>query len=76
MNVVDNKKENLKKAITKTFEKRETSIDDIDKVIEEIKNADFLRDLWENYSTHYQYANDIEFDQVINAIEKINAFIR
>ena len=69
-------KENLKKAITKTFEKRETSIDDIDKVIEEIKNADFLRDLWRNYSTHYQYANDIEFNQVINAIEKINTFIK
>lgn len=69
-------KENLKNAITKTFGKRETSIDDIDKVIEEIKNADFLRDLWRNYSTHYQYANDIEFDQVINAIEKINTFIK
>ena len=67
--------ENLKNAITKTFEKRETSIDDRDSVIEEIKNADFLRDLWENYSTHYQYANDIEFNQVINAIEKINTFI-
>ena len=71
----DFSKENLKIAITKTFEKRETSIDDIDKVIEEIKNADFLRDLWRNYSTHYQYANDIEFDQVINAIEKIKVFI-
>lgn len=69
-------KENLKKAITKTFEKRETSIDDIDKVIEEIKNADFLKDLWKNYSTHYQYANDIDFNQVMDAIEKINAFIR
>lgn len=69
-------KENLKKAITKTFEKRETSIDDIDKVIEDIKNADFLRELWRNYSTHYQYASDIEFNQVINAIEKINTFIK
>ena len=69
-------KENLKKAITKTFEKRETSIDHIDKAIEEIRIADFLRDLWKNYSTHYQYANDIEFDQVINAIEKINTFIK
>ena len=72
----DFSKENLKNAITKTFEKRETSIDDIDKVIEEIKKADFLRDLWKNYSTHYQYANDIEFDQVINAIEKINTIIK
>ena len=71
----DFSKKNLKNAITKTFEKRETSIDDIDKVIEEIKNADFLRDLWRNYSTHYQYANDIEFNQVINAIEKIKVFI-
>lgn len=72
----DFSKENLKKAITKTFEKRETSIDDIDKVIEDIKNADFLRELWRNYSTHYQYASDIEFNQVINAIEKINTFIK
>ena len=71
----DFSKENLKNAITKTFEKRETSIDHIDKAIEEIKNADFLRDLWRNYSTHYKYANDIEFDQVINAIEKIKVFI-
>ena len=66
----------LRNAITKTFEKRETSIDHIDKAIEEIRIADFLRDLWKNYSTHYQYANDIEFDQVINAIEKINTFIK
>ena len=72
----DFSKKNLKNAITKTLEKRETSIDDIDSVIEEIKNADFLRDLWKNYSTHYQYANDIEFEQVINAIEKINTFIK
>ena len=72
----DFSKENLKNAITKTFEKRETSIDHIDKAIEEIRIADFLRDLWKNYSTHYQYANDIEFDQVINAIEKINTFIK
>lgn len=72
----DFSKENLKNAITKTFEKRETSIDNIDKVIEEIKNADFLRDLWKNYSTHYQYASDIEFNQVINAIEKINTFLK
>lgn len=72
----DFSKENLKKAIIRTFEKRETSIDDIDKVIEDIKNADFLRELWRNYSTHYQYASDIEFNQVINAIEKINTFIK
>ena len=72
----DFSKENLKDAITKTFEKRETSIDHIDKAIEEIRKADFLRDLWKNYSTHYQYANDIEFNQVINAIEKINTFIK
>lgn len=72
----DFSKENLKNAITKTFEKRETSIDHIDKAIEEIRKADFLKDLWGNYSTHYQYANDIEFNQVINAIEKINTFLK
>lgn len=58
-------KADLKNAIKKTFEKRETSLDNIDEVIKEIKNAEFLRELWINYSTHYQYANDIQFNQVI-----------
>ena len=69
-------KENLKNAIIKTFEKRETSIADIDKAIIEIKKADFVKEMWRNYSTHYQYANDIEFEQVIKSIEKIKEFIK
>lgn len=69
-------KETLKIAINKTFEKRETDISIIDSVIDDIKNADFIKDLWENYSIHYQYASDIKFEAVIGAIEKINLLIK
>ena len=72
----DFSKENLNNAIIKTFEKRETSIVDVDKAIIEIKKADFVKEMWRNYSIHYQYANDIEFEQVIKSIEKIKEFIK
>lgn len=71
----DFSKGDLRNAIMKTFEKRETCIDDVDKVITEIKNADFLIELWRNYSTHYQYAKDIKFEQVVKAIQKIKELI-
>lgn len=64
-------KENLKNAIIKTFNKRETDIDRIDDVILEIKNSEFIEEMWRNYSLHYKYSNNIKFEQIINVIEKI-----
>ena len=64
-------KENLKKAIIKTFNKRETDIEKIDKVLLEIKNSEFIKDMWKSYSKQYSYSNNINFEQVINAIETI-----
>ncbi len=69
-------KENLKNAIVQTFNKRETDIEKIDKVISEIKNSEFIEEMWRNYSMHYKYSNNIKFDQVVNVIEAIKELIK
>ena len=66
----------IKNAIVKTFDKRGTNILDIDNVIFEIKNADFIKELWNNYSNHYAYAKNIKFEEVVGAIEKLNLVIK
>lgn len=71
----DFSKENLKKAIIRTFEKRETDINDIDRVLTEIKTSDFIKELWITYSKQHAYADNIEFEQVINVIQKIKEII-
>lgn len=68
-------KKNLKNAIIRTFEKRETDINDIDRVLTEIKTSDFIKELWITYSKQHAYANNIEFEQVINVIQKIKEII-
>ncbi|CDD17570.1 putative uncharacterized protein [Clostridium sp. CAG:798] len=69
-------KENLKNAIIKTFNKRDTDIDKIDDVIFEIKNSEFIEEMWRNYSIHYKYSNNIKFEQVINVIDKIKELVK
>lgn len=68
-------KKNFKNAIIRTFEKRETDINDIDRVLTEIKTSDFIKELWITYSKQHAYANNIEFEQVINVIQKIKEII-
>jgi hypothetical protein len=69
-------KENLKNAIVKTFNKRDTDIEKIDEVILEIKDSEFVRDMWTSYSKQYSYSNNIKFEQVINVIEGIKKLIK
>ena len=69
-------KENLKNAIIKTFDKRDTDIEKIDEVILEIKDSEFVRDMWTSYSKQYSYSNNIKFEQVINVIETIKELIK
>ena len=69
-------KKNLKNAIIKTFNKRDTDINKIDDVIFEIKNSEFFEEMWRNYSIHYKYSNNIKFEQVINVIEKIKELVK
>lgn len=71
----DFSKENLKNAIIKTFNKRNTDIKSIDKVIDEIEKSEFVKDLWTSYSKKYQYAKCLEFEEVINSIKKIEKVV-
>ena len=67
----DFSKDNLKNAILKTFEKRDTDINDIERVLNQIRESEFIKDLWTSYSKQHTYANDIEFEKVINIIQTI-----
>ena len=76
--LLDNKEfsnENLKEAIKKTFSKRNTEIENIDKVIAEIEKSDFVKDLWTNYVKKHIYAENINFKDIIKAIEVIKNYI-
>lgn len=69
-------KENLKEAIIKTFNKRDTEIEKIDDVLSEIKKSEFLREMWTSYSKQYSYSNNIKFEQVISVIEILKELIK
>lgn len=68
-------KKQLKNAIIRTFEKRETDINDIDRVLTEIRTSDFIKELWISYSKQHAYADNIEFEKVINVIQKIKEIV-
>lgn len=68
-------KKQLKNAIKRTFEKRETDINDIDRVLTEIITSDFIKELWIRYSKQHAYADNIEFEKVIDVIQKIKEIV-
>lgn len=68
-------KENLKEAMERTFKKRDTDIQNIDTILSEIKNSEFVEDMWISYSKKHKYAEKIEFGQVMNSIWRINQII-
>ena len=63
----------LKEAIVNTFKERETLdyLDIIDKQILEIENSEDLKEIWINYQNKFSYANEISFEDTINAIKEI-----
>lgn len=63
-------KENLRKAIDKTFKKRKFN-KDIGLTLNVIKNSDELKARWLAYQNKNKYANNIDFDDILNCIEKI-----
>lgn len=67
----DFSKETLKHAIIKTFEKRNTSLDDIENMLSMIKESSFTKDLWKSYSKKHNYTENITFDEIIDTICKI-----
>lgn len=63
-------KNNFKKAVEKTFEKREFN-EDIGKSFTIIKNSKLLQTRWEDYSKKYNYAKNISFIEVIECLDKV-----
>lgn len=68
-------KDNLKEAIIKTFKKRNTDINSIDKIIEEIKQSEFTKELWIEYTKKHQYVKSLKFEEIIRKINTISEII-
>lgn len=62
---------NLKQAITKTFDKRNTSLNDIETTLSMISESSFTKDLWKNYAKKHKYTENIKFGEIIDTIYKI-----
>ena len=63
-------KDILKTATINTLKKRETDINEIDKQLDKISKSDFVIELWTNYTKKYQYAENIQFEDIINIMYK------
>lgn len=62
--------DNFRKAIQKTFSKRKYSEDPYD-ALNIIRKSESIKRRWIIYKEKYEYAKDIDFDEILNCIEKI-----
>ena len=62
--------ENFRKAVERTFTKREYT-GNPNETIDLLRNSDLIRNRWMIYQRKNEYAKDIEFDDILNCIEKI-----
>ena len=60
--------ETLKLAIKNTFLKRQTDLNSVEKILSNIKESDFLKNLWKMYSQKHTYAHDIKFEEIIEQL--------
>ena len=69
----DINKDNLRKAIISTFNRREKSylLSEIEERFDMISNSDILESYWNNFKKSHIYASNISYDEVINKIEEI-----
>lgn len=67
-------KEILEEAFINTCEKRTTKylINDIDQILKNIENDEGLKNLWKKYQDKFQYADGIEYTDVINSIRLLS----
>lgn len=70
-------KKTLKDAITLTAQHRGTSeiIKDWKKIVEKIANDSKMRQQWKRYQKDNFYAEEIEYDELINAISRVGEII-
>ncbi len=68
----------LKQAIIKKFEYRESSdkLNNIDEIMEVIKDSDALKEHWKNYQSKFSYAEDISYEDTMRVLEKITNLVR
>ena len=60
----------LKNAIENTFKKR-NFYGDIDKLFQILKDSDILRKRWKSYIKYNKYIENIDYDEIIDCLEKI-----
>ncbi len=63
----------LGQAIVKKFEYRASidKLNNINEIMEVIKESDTLRSHWKNYQSKFSYAEDITYEDTINVLERI-----
>ena len=62
--------DHFKKAIDKTFTKREYKGNSFE-ALDIIRNSEILKERWNKYQKNFSYAEGIEFDEIIDCLEKI-----
>ena len=70
-------KEVLGQAILKKFEYRGSidKLNNIDEIIEVIKDSNVLREHWKNYQSKFTYAEDISYEDTVKILEEIKKLI-
>ena len=66
----DIKIDDLRKAIYKTFEKRNYH-GNIEETVAILKDSEIIKNRWNLYKKKYEYANDIDYEEIMKCIEKI-----
>ena len=67
----------LGQAILKKFEYRESmdKLNDIDEIMEVIKESDILKEHWRNYQSKFSYAEDISYEDTMKILEEIRKLV-
>ena len=60
----------LRKAVDKTFEKRNYT-GNIEEAIATLKDSEIIKNRWDSYKKKYEYANDINYEEIMKCIEEI-----
>lgn len=73
----DINKEVLYQVVRNTSKKRGTTndIDNSEEIIKKIEEDNHIKNLWTDYQNKYNYAKDIKFIDVINAIKVISQIV-
>ena len=62
--------DDLRKAIDKTFEKRNYT-GDIEETVAILKDSEIIKNRWNSYKKIYEYANDIDYEEIMKCVEEI-----